>query len=470
MNTFPTNSKKMYFSEAEEITSADLNNLSKYLHQIIKDFNVNVFQGQQSGAAYPGCIINGLVVTLNSGVNPTVSVGPGMLLFSLLSTDPTDTNNYSGSIYAIEADTAPTGAIKKPASGETLYAIDIQYNESLNPVTETRNSYSDVSETGGPLAISTTSLNNVTSTLSMVLSTEPPKDGYTRLCEFTVNSSGTLSNLTYILPFIWNLQNWPGTPHSANLDTTHTLADSLSAIRAEISAILGPSSKWYNTPSTDLATAVTDIATLRTTALTYPKGVKAIYFYGVTGAITPFTVPAGIKRLWVRLWGPGGSGGASTYVGSARYAGGGGGGGGYVEDIFDVTPGEIINYFVAAGNSGSPTVFYKTPTSLIAGAGGTGADGVSAAPYYGTWGLGGTASGGSFNVPGLRGGHGGYLYTDTIVGTYAKWGMGAGQAGSCFSPIGGFGLGGYAGQVDGGPGTFVVGEAGHAGALLIYCM
>lgn len=58
-----------------------------------------------------------------------------------------------------------------------------------------------------------------------------------------------------------------------------------------------------------------------------------------------WTVPAGVTRIAVELWGAGG-GGASV---------GGGGGGGYVMAQFNVTPGDILPYLVGIGGSGAGT-------------------------------------------------------------------------------------------------------------------
>lgn len=59
-----------------------------------------------------------------------------------------------------------------------------------------------------------------------------------------------------------------------------------------------------------------------------------------------FTVPAGVSKLKVEVWGGGGKGGSRTNNGS----GGGGGGGGYSLKIVDVIPGNIYNYQVGAGS------------------------------------------------------------------------------------------------------------------------
>lgn len=56
-----------------------------------------------------------------------------------------------------------------------------------------------------------------------------------------------------------------------------------------------------------------------------------------------WTVPAGVTKIAVELWGSGG-GGASV---------GGGGGGGYIIGVFTVTPAATINFTVGTGGSGA---------------------------------------------------------------------------------------------------------------------
>ncbi|MFZ1527253.1 MAG: glycine-rich domain-containing protein [Ferruginibacter sp.] len=64
------------------------------------------------------------------------------------------------------------------------------------------------------------------------------------------------------------------------------------------------------------------------------------------GTSAVWTVPAGVTRIFVELWG--GGGGGSGF--------GGGGGGGYIGAYFTVVPGNSITYTVGqGGNSGSST-------------------------------------------------------------------------------------------------------------------
>ena len=67
-----------------------------------------------------------------------------------------------------------------------------------------------------------------------------------------------------------------------------------------------------------------------------------------TGSPQTFTLPAGVTRVMVEMWGGGGGGGASS--GGTGYAGDGGGGGAYAKSLFTVASNLTIN--VGAGGSG----------------------------------------------------------------------------------------------------------------------
>lgn len=56
-----------------------------------------------------------------------------------------------------------------------------------------------------------------------------------------------------------------------------------------------------------------------------------------------WTVPAGVTKVWVELWG--GGGGGIIYSG--------GGGGGYISGLLPVTAGEVLSYSVGAGGAGA---------------------------------------------------------------------------------------------------------------------
>jgi len=58
-----------------------------------------------------------------------------------------------------------------------------------------------------------------------------------------------------------------------------------------------------------------------------------------------WTVPAGVTKICIELWG--GGGGGSNF--------GGGGGGGYIKAYFTVTPGSSVSYTIGTGGSGGNT-------------------------------------------------------------------------------------------------------------------
>lgn len=90
---------------------------------------------------------------------------------------------------------------------------------------------------------------------------------------------------------------------------------------------------------------------------------------GPQGGIQEFTssgtvtVPSGVSRLLVEMWGGGGGGGGGV-GGSVAVAGGGGGAGGYTRAVVAVTPGATYNIVVGAGGSvGSSGVATRTLSS-----------------------------------------------------------------------------------------------------------
>lgn len=182
-----------------------------------------------------------------------------------------------------------------------------------------------------------------------------------------------------------------------------------------------------------------------------------------------FTVPAGVTKVMIELWGAGGGGagggGGSPTLIAYGDTGGGGGGGGYVKDITVVTPGDVITVVIGnggnhglggigggvgangtdGGNGGNSSF-----GTIIAGGGDGGIGGLGFANSYPNAGAGGAGG----NAPGLLG----------IVGQFGHRGDDSGFGGS--SPNGGFGgnpggnktpggggSGGVGGVSSGNPGT-----------------
>lgn len=128
-----------------------------------------------------------------------------------------------------------------------------------------------------------------------------------------------------------------------------------------------------------------------------------------------WTVPAGIRRVCVRLWGGGAGGGG----GGASGAGGGGSSGAFAIGHFTVTPGQIIPVTVGAGGSaggvnvnggGGGTSSFGALLSATGGGGGVGVNG-----GFGAAGAGGVATGGWHQKAGLSGG-GGIQFGTSFVG------------------------------------------------------
>jgi hypothetical protein len=177
-----------------------------------------------------------------------------------------------------------------------------------------------------------------------------------------------------------------------------------------------------------------------------------------------FTVPSGVTKIMVEVWGGGGGGAGGAWVTvppnvTLGSSGGGGGGGGYGKDIFSVTSG--TNYAVTIGLGGSGG------SGSSSGSGGDGGWTTFGASMIGTGGNGGTGSatsdgsggnGGlskaSISVLGSPGENGIFKNTGTPTGTF-----GGGTGGGGASPSS------NDGKVPGGGGGGNFGSYdGHAGA------
>jgi hypothetical protein len=74
----------------------------------------------------------------------------------------------------------------------------------------------------------------------------------------------------------------------------------------------------------------------------YDYGISQTTDFGYTGGDQTYTVPAGVTKVQVRLWGAGGGGGNENNSSV-------GGGGAYVIGYLDVTPGEVLTVMVGQG-------------------------------------------------------------------------------------------------------------------------
>jgi hypothetical protein len=167
---------------------------------------------------------------------------------------------------------------------------------------------------------------------------------------------------------------------------------------------------------------------------------------------TNWTVPAGVYRVRVELWGGGGSGGASFDSSTTGYAAGGGGGGGYSQAILTVKPGDVIPVTVGAGAPTAPNASPGTAGgdtrfgNLLVARGGRGG------------GRGPTANAGNAGGPGGAGFTANGMTGSNAVGTTNVGGNG-GQAGG---PGGGDGGGAGSGSASGSPGAAPGGGGGGA--------
>lgn len=186
-----------------------------------------------------------------------------------------------------------------------------------------------------------------------------------------------------------------------------------------------------------------------------------------TAGVTPWVVPAGVTRVFVKVIGGGGGGGKRQAL-AALGAGGGAGGGGYAEGWVTVTPGATISITVGAGGAGATvsntsganggTSSFGAFMSATGGGGGgvtSGAGGgvgtggsrnTSLGP--GTSGISFSNSGGTDNgLAGGGGGPGGAQITYSSGSAAANGnngiGPGGGGGGAVFGGNGGSGADGY---------------------------
>jgi hypothetical protein len=142
---------------------------------------------------------------------------------------------------------------------------------------------------------------------------------------------------------------------------------------------------------------------------------NGIYVASTTGMST-FTVPSGVKKLFVQLVGGGGNGGGSS-AGSG-FAGSGGGSGGYSQEYIDVSGTSSIVYYVGAATE--ETRFGPSSAVYLRATGGTTA--ANDSPQGGAPGVG---SGGDLNLNGNGGEAGGLVNGVGASGPGSYFGGGA---------------------------------------------
>jgi hypothetical protein len=240
--------QKVYFNPDENLSSQDANFISEFIAQVHKSFVT-------SSITETSCRVSGLGITYtnNSTPSPTVNIANGIAFFVL--PDPksiTDPNNYSGAIFA----GGDNIGISAPPLSTRSDAIDITYNEQLGNDGGSIGFQSprDVIDN---LGIITPNVPLFTRKISNYVVTYipdypsfnggQPATGTVRLATFTVTTGGFCSPATYVMPSIWENQDWPtGSPDTA--DQSQTLADSLASIRYKISQIIG-ATNWFDSLS-----------------------------------------------------------------------------------------------------------------------------------------------------------------------------------------------------------------------------
>ncbi|WP_153513874.1 hypothetical protein [Agrobacterium sp. ICMP 6402] len=223
---------------------------------------------------------------------------------------------------------------------------------------------------------------------------------------------GTANALTMTLsPVPTSWADLVGTPLRGIITTTNTGACTLNVNGLGAVPIVSSGANALLKGQLLAGTAVTFVYDGTNAQVSTPLAVRFatdVTVYNTAGSGT-YTVPAGVTRILVEIWGGGGGGGGASNMAN-EYCGTGGAGGGYTRKIIDVTPGQTLAYTVGAAGTGGAT-------------GGSGTSG-------GTTSFGGilSATGGS---PGVHG-------KFAVIGNITTGGVGTGGD---INLIGGFGTG-----------------------------
>ncbi len=180
---------------------------------------------------------------------------------------------------------------------------------------------------------------------------------------------------------------------------------------------------------------------------THAAGFSNFQYFASSGT---WTVPSGVTRIMVEVWGAGGGGGNNTMDTGGGYPSGGGGGA-YGMGIYAVVPGTTYTVTVGLGGNGESNGRASSFGALISAGGGAGA-----APHRTDLGGAGGISTAPFNISGQRG------------GGPVNAGVGAAGGGGGSAPRGGLGApaergDGLAGGIPGGGGGGSGGGSGGRG-------
>jgi|GEM_PF-5529275 len=199
-------------------------------------------------------------------------------------------------------------------------------------------------------------------------------------------------------------------------------------------------------------------------ALLAGRGWRANQTWATPGTFS-FSVPAGVRQLYIEVWGAGGGAG---HIGTdSNWLGGGGGGGGHARGSYPVTPGQILSIVVgqggtlgtAAADGGNGGV--SSVGSLISATGGAGGKRSSGTSATGVGGLGGVGSG-QINIVGQEGGAGQSNAAGSVgaMGGDAACGGAGGRSSTGSGDIGMWPGGGGASKGPSGASTAGIGAAG----------
>jgi hypothetical protein len=260
----PTFNKIPFFSSDENVTSGDLNLISAFLMNYNKNFVNSVISGN-------GCILNGLGLTANT-TNITLASGFAFYnsptsnnTITVLNSSPPTTLPMNGSILEIDGPLTLTPS-NPHATLDRIDGIDLIANQT--PTTSASRNFINpgtgiVTSQSTPTQLIENYVQNPGSPGSNIVITAGTPGatpfipavpaGYIRLATVYITHGVSLNivqgNILYTMPYIWELQTFPGTPNTAN--QCMTLSDMLSAIKYQLNAIIGQNS-WYNAPITNL--------------------------------------------------------------------------------------------------------------------------------------------------------------------------------------------------------------------------
>lgn len=286
---------------------------------------------------------------------------------------------------------------------------------------------------------------------------------------------GTANALTVTLspaPASW--ADLVGVPLRMIIATPNTGAATLSPNGLTPKAIVsvgGNALKAGQLPGGAIVTAIYDGTNVQVSAPLSPRFATSVTVISAPGAGN-YTVPAGVYRIRVHLWGPGGGAGGGSGA-SNGYEGTGGGGGGHTKKEIDVTPGQVIPYVNGtrgigggpggAGTAGTTTSFGAFCSATSGSPGEHGKFGIS-----GNIAPGGVGIGGDLN---LQGGAG----TGALPAASDGTGIGSPGGGTPFGAPGGTPSGGPTvdglwpgggGNGAGGTGGATGGNGAHGGIII----